>query len=355
MTAAADRHLLFGLLALQTGIINQGQLVAAFQAWTLDTSRGLADHLESRGDLDTDDRRGGRGPGGPPPQTERREHRGQPRLARDRAATRASLARVAGPDVEASLAMVGTARPGDGGAVPATRPPDRPLAARLRRVGLRLPRRPVPTGRAPDRACGGDPVLRAEVERLLAEDERRRRGLPRHPRCGHTFSPRRRRPGNGHDRLPRRRHRQLRPPLPAPPAPRERRPGGGVRRPRHRAEPRSGAQADPRPPCRRPLQPPAVPHRGRDHRRAGAPGHRAGLQPRRLPRRPALLRDAVRQGGQPQGGDRAVPCRRGARVRPRPSVTRAAEAACGGSPTSATRSSTPTAGASCTATSSRRT
>ena len=27
MAAAADRYLLFGLLALQTGIINQGQLV----------------------------------------------------------------------------------------------------------------------------------------------------------------------------------------------------------------------------------------------------------------------------------------------------------------------------------------
>jgi eukaryotic-like serine/threonine-protein kinase len=51
MTAAADRHLLFGLLALQNGLINQGQLVAAFQAWTLDKSRSLADHLEARGDL----------------------------------------------------------------------------------------------------------------------------------------------------------------------------------------------------------------------------------------------------------------------------------------------------------------
>jgi hypothetical protein len=28
MTAAADRHLLFGLLALQNGLINQAQLVA---------------------------------------------------------------------------------------------------------------------------------------------------------------------------------------------------------------------------------------------------------------------------------------------------------------------------------------
>ena len=51
MTAAADRHLLLGLLALQTGIIDQGQLVAAFQAWTLDKIRSLADILVARGDL----------------------------------------------------------------------------------------------------------------------------------------------------------------------------------------------------------------------------------------------------------------------------------------------------------------
>ena len=34
--STSDHDLLFGLLALQNGIINQGQLVAAFQAWTLD-------------------------------------------------------------------------------------------------------------------------------------------------------------------------------------------------------------------------------------------------------------------------------------------------------------------------------
>ena len=51
MTAAADRHLLFGLLALQNGIINQGQLLAAFQAWTLDKMTRLADNLVARGDL----------------------------------------------------------------------------------------------------------------------------------------------------------------------------------------------------------------------------------------------------------------------------------------------------------------
>jgi hypothetical protein len=51
MTASADRHLLFGLLALQNGLIDQVQLVAAFQAWTREKSRSLADHLEARGDL----------------------------------------------------------------------------------------------------------------------------------------------------------------------------------------------------------------------------------------------------------------------------------------------------------------
>ena len=51
MTAAADRHLLFGLLALQNGLIDQGQLMLAFHTWTHDKSRSLADHLEARGDL----------------------------------------------------------------------------------------------------------------------------------------------------------------------------------------------------------------------------------------------------------------------------------------------------------------
>ena len=51
-TVAADRHLLVGLIALQNGIINQGQLLAAFQAWTLDKAKSLADHLAARGDLE---------------------------------------------------------------------------------------------------------------------------------------------------------------------------------------------------------------------------------------------------------------------------------------------------------------
>jgi hypothetical protein len=53
---AADRNLLFGLLALQNGLINQTQLVAAFQAWTLDKARALPDHLIALGHLNETER-----------------------------------------------------------------------------------------------------------------------------------------------------------------------------------------------------------------------------------------------------------------------------------------------------------
>ncbi len=55
---AADHDLLFGLLALQNGLIDQVQLVAAFQAWTRDKARSLAEHFAARGDLDPDQRAG---------------------------------------------------------------------------------------------------------------------------------------------------------------------------------------------------------------------------------------------------------------------------------------------------------
>ena len=42
---AAAKNLLFGLLALQNGLVSQVQLVAAFQAWTLDKARTLAGNL----------------------------------------------------------------------------------------------------------------------------------------------------------------------------------------------------------------------------------------------------------------------------------------------------------------------
>ena len=56
MAEAADRHLLFGLIALQNGLVRQTQLVAAFHAWTCDKSRSLSDYLYARGDIDADGR-----------------------------------------------------------------------------------------------------------------------------------------------------------------------------------------------------------------------------------------------------------------------------------------------------------
>jgi eukaryotic-like serine/threonine-protein kinase len=47
-----SRDLLIGLLALQTGLIDQGHLVAAFHAWTRDKSRSIAEHLVALGHLD---------------------------------------------------------------------------------------------------------------------------------------------------------------------------------------------------------------------------------------------------------------------------------------------------------------
>ncbi len=56
MVAGADGHLLFGLIALQVGLVDQGQLVAAFQAWARDKSRPLADHLVDLAGLDVESR-----------------------------------------------------------------------------------------------------------------------------------------------------------------------------------------------------------------------------------------------------------------------------------------------------------
>ena len=48
---AAERDLLFGLLALQNGLIQQPQLGSAFRAWAGDKSQGLLDHLVALGHL----------------------------------------------------------------------------------------------------------------------------------------------------------------------------------------------------------------------------------------------------------------------------------------------------------------
>jgi serine/threonine-protein kinase len=108
MASAADRDILLGLLALQTGIISQGQLVAAFQAWTLDKSRSLAEYLEERGDLDADDRAAVEALAA---QSVKR-HDGDllKSLAEIPAgkSTREGLARIGDPAIEASLGRVGS-------------------------------------------------------------------------------------------------------------------------------------------------------------------------------------------------------------------------------------------------------
>ncbi|HLH29130.1 MAG TPA: hypothetical protein VKW77_09440 [Acidimicrobiales bacterium] len=58
MAKVADRHLLFGLLALPVGLIDQARLVAAFRAWTRDQARPLTERLVARGDLDDEPRAG---------------------------------------------------------------------------------------------------------------------------------------------------------------------------------------------------------------------------------------------------------------------------------------------------------
>src|SRR6516164_6884351 len=104
---AADRNLLFGLLALQNGLINQVQLVAAFQAWTLDKARALADLLVDRGDLS----RSRRELLDALVEEHLKEHGGN--AERSLAAipagrsTHESLARLGDPDIEGTLAQVG--------------------------------------------------------------------------------------------------------------------------------------------------------------------------------------------------------------------------------------------------------
>src|SRR6516225_691416 len=104
--AAADRDLLFGLLALQNGLIDQDQLVAAFRAWTRDRSRPLAEYLAARGDLDPDQRAGVEAMVG----LHLKKHGGE--VERSLAAvsagksTRESLARLGDAEIDATLGHV---------------------------------------------------------------------------------------------------------------------------------------------------------------------------------------------------------------------------------------------------------
>jgi tetratricopeptide (TPR) repeat protein/tRNA A-37 threonylcarbamoyl transferase component Bud32 len=110
---AADRHLLFGLLALQNGLIQQAQLVAAFHAWTGDKSRPLADHLVALGHLNAAQRSvveamAGlhvEAHGGDVEKSLAAVHAGK--------STRESLANLGDPEIEATIGHVGSTEGGD--------------------------------------------------------------------------------------------------------------------------------------------------------------------------------------------------------------------------------------------------
>ncbi len=108
----ADRDLLFGLLALQNGLIDQDQLVAAFRAWTRDRSTPLSEHLAARGDLDTEQRAGVEAMVG----LHLRKHGDAQRsLAAIPAgpSTRESLAALGDPAIEQTLAQLASGSNGD--------------------------------------------------------------------------------------------------------------------------------------------------------------------------------------------------------------------------------------------------
>src|SRR5215468_5279752 len=117
MSPDPARDLLFGLLALQVGLVDQGQLVAAFQAWTRDKARPLAEHLVARGDLDAEQRAGVAAMVGL--HLKRHGDAVERSLAAIPAgrSTFESLARIGDPVIDATLAQVGaTAESGNSAA-----------------------------------------------------------------------------------------------------------------------------------------------------------------------------------------------------------------------------------------------
>ena len=107
MTAAADRHLLFGLLALENGLIDQVQLVAAFQTGIRDQARSLPDHLQARGDLSANKRALLDALAEVHLERARRRRRDEPGRRSGQPLRSAGLAGLGEPEIEATLARVG--------------------------------------------------------------------------------------------------------------------------------------------------------------------------------------------------------------------------------------------------------
>jgi serine/threonine-protein kinase len=102
------RDLLFGLIALQNGLINQEQLLGAFRAWAREKARPLGEHLVACGDLDAEQR----GAVEALVRLHLKKYGGDPEksLASISAgrSTREGLAGIGDPEIEATLGHVGT-------------------------------------------------------------------------------------------------------------------------------------------------------------------------------------------------------------------------------------------------------
>src|SRR3954454_2801505 len=107
---ATDRHLLFGLLALQTGLIQQAQLVAAFHAWTCDKSQPLADHLIALGHLNAAQRAAIEALSALHVEAQGGDVEKCLASLPVGGSTRESLAHLGDPDIDATLGHVGSAR-----------------------------------------------------------------------------------------------------------------------------------------------------------------------------------------------------------------------------------------------------
>jgi serine/threonine protein kinase len=106
-----SRDLLFGLLALQTGLIDQGALFAAFNSWTRDKQQPLADHLLGLGHFDHARRSAVDAIVSVHLQSMDGDIEKSLAALNVNRATRERLARAGGPDVEATLGRVDSAQP----------------------------------------------------------------------------------------------------------------------------------------------------------------------------------------------------------------------------------------------------
>ena len=173
-STSPERNLLFGLLALQNGLIDQDQLVAAFRVWTRDKSRQIADYLVDRGDLDADQRDAVEVMVVSPREETRRQtpRRAWPPFPPADPPARASP-QLGDSEIEATLARVGC-----GPALEPVRWRRRPHRHLLRRLGhFRRPALPYPAASRERR-----PGSRVRRPRRRIEPRGRRQADPRLPR-----------------------------------------------------------------------------------------------------------------------------------------------------------------------------